>query len=97
MKSPETTLELWGGVECTLNRVHDTYFDQLATSGHLTRFRQDLAQFAELGLTTFRTALHWERFEQIRSWSAWDDLLSTMQTLGLRPIVGLIHHGSGPE
>lgn len=97
MKSPETTLELWGGVECTLNRVEDTYFDQLERSGHLNRFQQDLARFAELGLTTFRTALHWERFEKTRSWSTWDTWLSTMQSLGLRPIVGLIHHGSGPE
>ena len=97
MKSPETAVELWGGIECTLNRVEDTYFDQLTKSGHLIRFKQDLAAFAELGLMTIRTALHWERFDQTRSWSTWNDMLSTMQTLGLRPIVGLVHHGSGPE
>ena len=97
MKNPGTALELWGGVECTLNRVNDTYFDQLEKSGHVDRFQQDLSRFAELGLTTFRTALHWERFEKTHSWSVWDNWMSTMQTLGLRPIVGLVHHGSGPK
>ena len=24
-----TKLELWGGIECTINRVKDNYFDQL--------------------------------------------------------------------
>ena len=97
MKSPETDVELWGGVECTLNRVNDIYFDQLVKSGHMRRFKQDLQLFAELGVKTLRTALHWERFERSHSWSTWDDLLSTMRALGLRPIIGLLHHGSGPE
>ena len=34
MKEPATQppLELWGGVECTFNRVGDQYFDQLERS-----------------------------------------------------------------
>jgi dTDP-4-dehydrorhamnose reductase len=97
VESSNRALELWGGVECTLNRVDDVYFDQLATSGHLTHFNKDLARFTELGIRTFRTALHWERFEQSHSWTSWDNWLSTMQALGVRPIVGLVHHGSGPK
>ena len=97
MNNLGTALELWGGVECTLNRVGDIYFDQLEKSGHLDRFQQDLSLFAGLGLTIFRIALHWERFERTRSWSRWDISMSAMQSLGLRPIVGLIHHGSGPQ
>src|SRR4051812_37213181 len=27
-------LELWGGVECTVNRLGDTYRDQLVLTGH---------------------------------------------------------------
>ena len=27
-------LELWGGVECTFNRVRDRYFNQLESNGH---------------------------------------------------------------
>ena len=97
MTTSNKPLELWGGVECTLNRVNNIYFDQLSESGHLVRFKQDLARFTELGLTTFRTALHWERFEKTQSWSLWEEWLSEMQHLELRPIVGLVHHGSGPE
>ena len=39
-------LELWGGVECTLNRVGERYFDQLEWSGHAHR-SQDLSRVAE--------------------------------------------------
>lgn len=27
-------LELWGGVECTVNRVRNQYFDQLKSNRH---------------------------------------------------------------
>ena len=27
-------IDIWGGIECTVNRVGDAYFDQLAMSGH---------------------------------------------------------------
>ena len=27
-------MELWGGVECTVNRVGDQFFDQVARLGH---------------------------------------------------------------
>ena len=30
-------LEMWAGVECTVNRVGDVYFDQLDASGHANR------------------------------------------------------------
>src|ERR1700712_759932 len=90
-----SALELWGGVECTINRVGDTYYDQLASSGHRERATEDLGLFASLGLRTLRTALHWECSEK-QTWDAGHDVLKTMDGLGLHPIVGLLHHGSGP-
>ena len=93
MQSP---LELWGGVECTVNRVQDTFYDQLERSGHRARGVSDLKLFADLGLKTLRVALHWEEFEKTKSWDQWDELLATMQDLKITPIVGLVHHGSGP-
>ena len=42
-------LELWGGHECTVNRVGPDYFDQTVLSGHQGRI-DDLDRFAELGL-----------------------------------------------
>ncbi len=89
-------LELWGGVECTVNRVHDTFYDQLDRSGHRLRAVDDLELFASLGIRTLRTALHWEQFEKTGSWTQWDELMTTMQRLEIAPIVGLVHHGSGP-
>ena len=96
MPNRRPSLELWGGVECTINRVGDRYFDQLDRSGHRARAEGDLQLFAQLGVSTLRTGLHWERFEATQSWDEFDDLLGTMDRLGLRPIAGLLHHGSGP-
>ena len=91
-----TPIELWGGVECTLNRVDGTYFDQLDRSGHRHRVSSDLELFRSIGLRTLRTALHWETFSTTGSWAQWDETVSLMERLSLRPIAGLIHHGSGP-
>jgi len=41
--------ELWAGVECTVNRVGDTYSDQLERTGHALRLK-DLERLAELGV-----------------------------------------------
>lgn len=93
------TPELWGGVECTVNRIGDQFFDQLERSGHASRL-SDLDLFARLGITALRFPLLWERtaphgLEQA-SWSWADEWLSRLQELSIRPIVGLVHHGSGP-
>jgi dTDP-4-dehydrorhamnose reductase len=89
-------LELWGGVECTINRVGDVYYDQLVSSGHRERVAEDLDLFAGLGLRTLRTAVHWECSED-QKWSTSDRVLKVMDRLGLHPIIGLLHHGSGPS
>ena len=78
------------------HRVDDVYHDQLGRSGHRTRGVSDLKLFAALGLRTLRVALHWEEFEKTQSWRPWDDALATMQDLETTPIVGFVHHGSGP-
>jgi dTDP-4-dehydrorhamnose reductase len=97
--SRSAPLELWGGIECTVNRVGDRWFDQLARSGHDAR-SDDLARFATLGIRTLRYPILWERTAphtptQI-DWRWSDTRLAEMHDLGLRPIVGLLHHGSGP-
>ena len=95
-KSLHEGMELWGGVECTRNRVRDTYYDQLERSGHRVRCPADLERFASLGIRTLRTALHWEYFEQANCWDASDEMMEAIRRLGIRPIAGLLHHGSGP-
>ena len=92
-------LELWGGVECTLNRVGDRQFDQLARGGHASRI-EDLARFAALGIRTLRYPILWERTApngpQRADWRWADERLTALRALGIRPIAGLVHHGSGP-
>ena len=93
-------LELWAGVECTVNRVGDRYFDQLELSGHATR-PGDLDLFAELGVRALRYPVLWERTApgelEDADWSWADERLARLGELRLRPIVGLVHHGSGPR
>lgn len=92
----DSPLELWGGVECTINRVDDKFFDQLQWSGHRTHMVADLQRFASLGMRTLRTALQWEYWDTHRDWTFFDAMLGEMQRLELKPIAGLLHHGSGP-
>ena len=91
--------ELWGGLECTVNRVHDDYFDQVERSGHGAR-PDDLDRFAALGIRTIRYPVLWERTAPkgiLRAnWRWADQRLARLRSLGITPIVGLVHHGSGP-
>lgn len=89
-------LQVWGGVECTVNRVCDRYFDQMQMSGHDRRL-DDFEKFAALGMTSLRFGLLWERQHRDPSWTWADAGLSQLRQSGIRPVVGLVHHGSGPK
>ena len=93
-------MQLWGGIECTLNRVGATRFDQLARSGHYAR-GDDLHKIAALGIKTLRYPLLWERAATAApdefDWSFADERLPRLQELGITPIAGLVHHGCGPD
>src|SRR5512141_2391489 len=92
-------LELWGGIEPTHNRVGDRSYSQLERSGHHARLT-DLERCAELGIRTLRYPVLWERTmpdprtEPDWRWS--DERLARLRDLRIKPIVGLVHHGSGP-
>lgn len=92
-------LELWGGIESTFNRVGDITFDQLERGGHATRI-DDLELIAALGLRTLRYPILWERTapdDPARAdWRWADERLHRLRDLDIHPIVGLVHHGSGP-
>ena len=93
-------LELWGGIECTVNRVGDQYVTQLERNGHHERIG-DLDLVAGLGLRTLRYPVLWERTApdglECADWSWPDVRLARLTELGIDPIVGLLHHGSGPR
>src|SRR4051794_36587056 len=96
----ERSLELWGGVECTVNRVRDVYRDQVKLTGHHER-QGDLERLAALGLKAVRYPVLWERIAphgiENADWRWSDERLERLRELGITPIVTLCHHGSGPR
>ncbi|WP_220473701.1 family 1 glycosylhydrolase [Hymenobacter rubripertinctus] len=78
----------------------DAYSDQLTRSGHRHR-PEDLDQFAALGLRTLRYPVLWEHVAPNSldepDWQWPDERLARLQALQIEPIVGLVHHGSGPR
>ncbi len=100
LRATTPPLELWGGVECTCNRVGNSLFDQLDRSGHAGRM-EDIERIAALGVTVVRYPVLWERVAPDgltrASWSWTDARLTKLLELGMTPIAGLLHHGSGPH
>lgn len=93
-------LELWGGVECTVLRIGDTWRDQLRECGHYTRIG-DLDAVAGLGFHKLRYPVLWEHVAPDRpgecDWRWHDERLGRLRDLGVTPIAGLVHHGGGPR
>jgi dTDP-4-dehydrorhamnose reductase len=91
--------ELWGGIECTINRIGNTYRDQLHYCGHYTR-AGDIERIAELGIRALRYPVLWERHQpgkdHVIDWSWAQQQLHTICKNKITPIVGFVHHGSGP-
>ena len=100
ISSNVTELALWGGIECTVNRVGDIYQDQVCRSGHHDR-ADDLDCIAELGIATLRYPVLWERTAPDHpdelDWRWSDERLNRLRTLNIQPVVGLVHHGCGPR
>lgn len=96
----EKSLPVWGGIECTINRVGDTYHDQLEFAGHYSR-PGDIDAIAALGITMFRYPVLWERYQPAIDtdidWSFARSGIESLLNRGITPIVGLVHHGSGPS
>jgi dTDP-4-dehydrorhamnose reductase len=89
-------LELWGGIECTIARIGDRFRDQVRETGHRDRL-DDLDRVAALGIRTLRYPVLWESLAgPDPDWSWHDERLERLRVLGIRPIVTLCHHGSGP-
>ncbi|HYC42395.1 MAG TPA: family 1 glycosylhydrolase [Noviherbaspirillum sp.] len=93
-------LELWGGIECTIARIGDCFRDQSAETGHKDR-EGDLEAIAALGIRTLRYPVLWEAVSpehpEQTDWRWHDMRLHRLRELGIAPIAGLVHHGSGPS
>ena len=97
--SDRGSLDIWGGIECTLARLRDRVRDQVVETGHRDR-PDDLERIAALGIRTLRYPVLWETATPRLSDQpdhAWhDERLTRIRALGLTPVAGLVHHGSGP-
>ena len=95
-----TVPEVWGGLECTVNRIGHQFHDQVARSGHEARV-DDIDRLADMGVRRVRYPLLWERIQPERGmaprWDALEPHLLRMREHGIAPIAGLVHHGSGPR
>lgn len=89
---------MWAGVECSLLRVGRLRADQLTATGHAAR-PADLELLPELGVSAVRYPVLWgwrSRGAQATDWKWADARIGRLLELGLRPVIGLLHHGSGP-
>jgi dTDP-4-dehydrorhamnose reductase len=93
--------EYWGGVECSLNRVGDLFMDQLHYCGHYERGEADIECFASLGIKAIRYPVIWEKHQpslhHTIDWRWTEQQLSGLRKYSISPIVGLMHHGNGPQ
>jgi len=99
-KQDEAGLALWIGPEPTVNRVGDEWFDQLEAGGFAHRL-EDIDRLASIGAARVRFPVLWERVAPDApdsfDWAWSDERLARLRALGLNPIAGLLHHGSGPR
>jgi dTDP-4-dehydrorhamnose reductase len=100
IKSKLCRPEIWGGLECTINRIENEFRDQLLYTGHYER-DSDIDQIAALKISALRYPVLWERHEQVENgiinWRWTETRLQKIREKQITPIAGLLHHGSGPR
>ena len=90
--------EVWGGMECTINRVNDRFTDQFELNGFYDNNFID--RIIELNIKKIRFPVLWEKHQPEKDkpvcfkWVA--SQLKKITGAGIEPIAGLLHHGSGP-
>ncbi len=94
-------LELWGGIECSVVRIRDSWRDQVRETGHHDRGARDLDLIAALGIRTLRYPVLWERATPhhpgAAGWAWHDRQFAALRQRGFATIAGLLHHGAGPR
>lgn len=100
MADGSAALELWVGPECTINRVGERWRDQSELTGFARR-PDDFERLATLGAKKMRLPILWEQAARSPGneldFGASDDAMARTRVAGIEPIVGLLHHGSGPR
>lgn len=97
-KNPYYNPEIWGGIECTINRVGDVWFDQLNYAGLYQK--PHIESLPDLGIKKLRFPILWDKHQPCLSatidWSWTGKQLTFLKAHAIDVIAGLLHHGSGP-
>jgi dTDP-4-dehydrorhamnose reductase len=90
--------EVWGGIECTINRVGDAFFDQLEYANYYQKPGSEIV--ADLGIKRIRFPILWERHLPVLNkdidWHWTEQQVEIFKKNNIEVIAGLTHHGSGP-
>jgi dTDP-4-dehydrorhamnose reductase len=89
---------VWAGPECSFLAVGDGVCDQLSLTGHDSRL-DDIDRLASLGISAVRYPILWGRDRgtgEATDWAWAGERLERLATLGVEPVVALLHHGFGP-
>lgn len=101
MSAQEAHLEMWAGLECTFNRVGDTWINQEDKNGHGKRIESDLEMFSTIGVKKIRYPCLWETVAphdpDSFDWDNLDARLHHLRKLEVEIIATFLHHGSGPK
>src|SRR3546814_19284629 len=98
MEDDPASLELWGGIECTIARIGDIWRNQISETGHHER-SCDIDRIVELGIKTIRYPIIWEEIRPRHpnkcdfGWT--DERLGLLSHKDVKVIGGLRTHGSG--
>src|SRR5205809_5751195 len=98
-KVNDEAIPIWGGIECTINRLQNRFYDQLEMTGFYENPDQ-INSILKTGVQTLRFPVLWEKHQPIKNevidWEWSEKQLNILRTNGICPVVGLLHHGSGP-
>lgn len=86
------------GIECSYPTIqHGKHrVDELATTGHYERWKEDLQITHDMGITHLRYGIPYHLANPapgVYDWSMMDDVLAEMQRLNLEPMIDLCHFG----
>jgi dTDP-4-dehydrorhamnose reductase len=87
---------VWAGVEPSHLTIGGRRRDQLAETGHADRLA-DIDRFVELGVAAVRYPVLWGWRGEPTDWDWAGVRLRRLAAHGIEPVVGLLHHGWGPD
>jgi beta-glucosidase/6-phospho-beta-glucosidase/beta-galactosidase len=93
----EARIPILGSFESVFQPQHDV--DNTESTGHATRWCEDLQLLKDCGVSTLRYPVRWHRVEAVEGeydWTTTDRTLGWMRANDMHPIVDLVHHMSVP-